>query len=607
MTKKEKLEILINYHDELYWDQNNPEISDVEYDKLVEDLRILDPNSHILKKVHSIPVTLSSKVKHAFPMLSLDKVYTIEELLKWCNKVARNENEEFLIQPKLDGCSAELSNSILGTRGDGYEGEDITNKLPIIKTKSSEGYIEEYNNLDYVRGEIVLSKSEFETFKDRLLRKGGQQYKTVRNACSGILNRDDLDISLGRVLTLVPFDLISRKLKLSELREMDWNNEITIIQGLDYPTDGIVIKLANTEYSKSLGNTSHHPRGELALKFTNPTGTTVLRSVDWSSGKRKLTPIGKVDPVEIGGVIVSNVNLHNYNYILDNNIYLLDTLVIERCGDIIPDVKEVIPGLYRQSIEISNCPYCGSVIIHKAPEVYCVNDNCIGKHIQMLSDSVVRIGIERLGEPTLAKLIDKGFDTLIKILNLTTTDILSLDGFAKTSSSNLFNEIQKVAKGGVYEWQILASLNIKDVGVRMSKIILENIKLQQLRNIPMDELETIAGVGVERSQRIFYGLEEASDYINELLTILPIKEKVKMESKTICFTGKMPEKRAYYEALAKDYGYEPTKSATKSLSILVCMDPNSNSGKLKNAMKNGTEIISVQEFMDRMFTAMERS
>jgi len=604
-SKKEWLEELIKYHNNLFWNKNDPIITDPEYDLLVEELRIIDPDNPLIQKIHTIPTTSSKKVEHTFPMLSLDKVYTIPELLNWCGKVARTKDEKFILEPKLDGCSSEYSKKILSTRGDGYIGEDITDKLPIIKTCSVDGsFITDYNDLYYIRGEIVLSISEFELYKDKLLRKSGQPYKTARSACSGLLNKDDVDVSLGRILTLVPFDLILTTFILTELESLDWDTVIKSYKNLDYPTDGIVIKLADLSYSQSLGNTSHHPRGEMAFKFTNPTGKSVLRDIEWSSGKRKLTPVGKIDPVEIGGVIVSNVNLHNYKYILDKNIQINDTLVIERCGDVIPDVQKVIPGKNRIEIKLECCPECGALVIYNEPELYCTNDNCSGKHLQLLLDSVIRIGIERLGEPTLVKLINKGFNDLIKILKLTKEDILTLEGFANISSENMLNEIQKIIKNGVSEWQLLASLNIKDVGQRMSKIILNDMTLSELRNKSISELECINGIGPERSVRIFNGLKENNNYIDELLKLIPIKKDIKMEKPTICFTGKMPEKRSYYESIASEYGYEPVKSATKTLSVLVCVDPNSGSNKLKNAAKNGTEIISVKEFMDRMCIAM---
>ena len=251
-TNEDQISILerkIERHDYLYWTESDPEISDSDYDKLVEELRTLDPENKLLFKVHT-PVSSDEKVKHLEAMLSLRKFYTVEELLKWLENNCRDENEKILIQPKYDGCSSELNNSILSTRGDGYIGENITSKLPLMKIISNEQVTDE----TYLRGEIVFTKSSFRLNKDKIVRKDGSKYKNERNAVGGILNRDDIDLSIGQILTLIDFTVITIPTTLREIRKLfeKWDGFVKGIQQLDYPTDGIVIKIADQEYYNPL-------------------------------------------------------------------------------------------------------------------------------------------------------------------------------------------------------------------------------------------------------------------------------------------------------------------------------------------------------------------
>ena len=288
---------------------------------------------------------------------------------------------------------------------------------------------------------------------------------------------------------------------------------------------------------------------------------------------------------------------------MDKDIHIGDTLILERCGDVIPDVKEVIPGKSRTPISFETCPVCDSDLEFNDTDLICTNPDCTGKHVRRLVDSVTRIGIERLGEPTIAKLVANGHSNLVDIFNLTREDVIKLERFGESSTKNLLNEIQNVKTRGVYKWQILASLNIPMVGKRMSKTILENMSLTELRNKTVEELDELKDVGFKTANSIYCGLIDNSDYIDELLQTLPIigeKEKPMNEKGTICFTGKMPETRSYYGELAKAVGWEPVSSVTKDLSLLVCANANSTSGKAKKARKYGVNVIGIDDFLNTL-------
>lgn len=588
MTREQELEKHIKELNKMYWEENNENIiPDENYDDLVRELKELNPNNPVLNTLENYKIDTIEKISHRQPMLSLDKVYSVSELLEWAKSVSRNYSESFSLENKYDGWSVERWNDFLSTRGDGYIGEDISKKMVYIKNLNE--------CPQYIHSELLMLKSDFEKYKDKILRKNGSQYKTPRTILTGILSSDDI-ITNEKILTLMPFNSNNVILTYKDLVTFNWDLFIEERKNADYPIDGLVLKLMDEEYGKSLGSTTHHVRSAMALKFTNPTGITVLKDIFWSSGKFKLTPVAIVEPVEIGGVIVDSPNLHNYKYILDKDIQIGDTLILERCGDIIPDVKEVIPGKDRMKVVIDRCPYCQFPVFFNDTDIVCTNTNCIGMAIQRLCDAIARIGIEELGEPTVEKLIGIGYEDLIDIFELTIEDIKLLEGFADTSSKNLYDQIQKVKHNGVYEWQILASLNLFGIGETISKTLLKEMSLNGLRNKTLQELEKFSGIGPERAKEIYYGLQHNDKYINNLCKILKVKETPK-ETRKICFTGKMPKDRSYYFNLAKEHDWTPVDKVTKELGLLVHAVNITSSTKLAKAKKYGVEIMNLEEFL----------
>lgn len=598
MNRKQQLEKEILKHDKLYWELGTREISDPEYDNLVQELKSIEPDHYLVTRINTPRVSSKGKVKHKLPMMSLDKVYSVQELIDWAGKVKRHSKEMYLLEIKYDGWSIELNNNVMSTRGDGLEGDDISNKIIYIRDING-------NELDpnsYIHGETIMMKSTFKKFKNKITRKTGEEYKTERTILQGLLGRDEINPEAIGILTLVPFNHVSIKVPFDNLIRLNWDEIIKNTKNSNYPADGLVLKIADQEYAKSLGATSHHLKSAMALKFGNPTGETVLRGVFFSMGKGVITPVGEIDPVEVGGVIIDSPNLHNYKTILDKDIHIGDTLIIERCGDVIPDVQKVIPGENRIKIELKNCPVCNAVVIYDDPFLKCTNPNCPGKHIKQLLDAVIRVGIDGLKEATLQKIVKQGSHKLADIFRLEKSKFLELDGFAKKKATKLYNEIQRVKNEGIYEWQLLASLNIPGIGRTLSTKILKDMTLNELRSKQPEDLIKLDNIGPERSLEIYNGLITYSSDIDELLSIINIKgEEIETEySKTICFTGTFPEKKSYYENLAKKIGYKPLGKVPKDLTILVCSDPSKNSGKYKLAKKYGIPILSTEEFLEKV-------
>lgn len=592
---------LIEYHNQRYWELGEPEISDDDYDRLMVELRSRDPNHPLLHWVGTQrTASAGGKVKFAKPMLSLDKAYSLEEVVEWAQKYIRSKDEWLLAQPKYDGISANFDGTILATRGDGEIGEDISDKLPLIELEAP-NYTGQLNRP--ARGEIVIRKDDFANLYSHIYKKGGGVYKNSRNAVAGIMGLKDISdmIRQHAKLTLADYSLVSFKIKFSELSGR-FAEIIETVEALPYPTDGVVFKLADTAYSESLGATSHHPRGQIAFKFSGIRRKTKLLAVEWSFGKNALTPVAELDPVEIGGVTIKRATLHNAQNIIDMDIQIHDEVTVERAGDVIPYIVSREPGGERINAMITNCPGCGSTLVRRGPELCCVNPECFETNLQKLTAAVKNFGIEQLGEPTIRKMmLSLGVKKLSDIFKLTQNQLLKLDNFAEKSAANLYREIDTAKH--VADYQFLAALNIPNIGLDIAKILLKHFKLEELSTLSEDELLNVPGIGEKRAKAIVEILHSEAQEINDLLATVEVSKTAQNSSTTrptICFTGKMPEKRSFYENLAAEHGYEAVDSVSQSLSLLVTADISSNSSKTGKAKKLGIPIVELQDFLRQL-------
>lgn len=592
---------LIEYHNQRYWELGEPEISDDDYDRLMVELRNRDPNHPLLHWVGTQrTASAGGKVKLAKPMLSLDKAYSLEEVVEWAQKYIRSKDELLLAQPKYDGISANFDGTILATRGDGEIGEDISDKLPLIELEAP-NYTGQLNRP--ARGEIVIRKDDFANLYSHIYKKGGGVYKNSRNAVAGIMGLKDISdmIRQHAKLTLADYSLVSFKIKFSELSGR-FAEIIETVEALPYPTDGVVFKLADTAYSESLGATSHHPRGQIAFKFSGIRRKTKLLAVEWSFGKNALTPVAELEPVEIGGVTIKRATLHNAQNIIDMDIQIHDEVTVERAGDVIPYIVSREPGEERINAMITNCPGCGSTLVRRGPELCCVNPECFETNLQKLTAAVKNFGIEQLGEPTIRKMmLSLGVKKLSDIFKLTQNQLLKLDNFAEKSAANLYREIDTAKH--VADYQFLAALNIPNIGLDIAKILLKHFKLEELSTLSEDELLNVPGIGEKRAKAIVEVLHSEAQEINDLLATVEVSKTAQNSSTTrptICFTGKMPEKRSFYENLAAEHGYEAVDSVSQSLSLLVTADISSNSSKTGKAKKLGIPIVELQDFLRQL-------
>ena len=595
----EELAELIRHHNRRYWELGEPEISDARYDELVRALAKLAPDHELLTEISTPKVESSGKVRHAEPMLSLDKAYSLEELLEWAAKFRRSPGEELLVEPKYDGISVNYDGRVLSTRGDGEVGEDVSDKLPLIELEAP-GYT---GPLDRpARGELLIRSDDFRTLYSGIRKKDGGVYKNSRNAVAGIMTLKDISPMLVQhaKLTLVDYNLVSLRVRADRLAE-EWEALKLKLVELPYPQDGIVVKLADAAYRASLGNTAHHPRGEIAYKFTNRSCETTLLDVEWSFGKNNLTPVAHLAPVELSGITIKRASLHNVQNLIDMDIRIGDTVTVERAGDVIPYISARKPGAQRRSAVIDRCPSCGAALVRRGPELVCPNANCPETELQRLLAALRSFGVERLGEPTLRKLVKAcGIRRVADLFEITVADLLKIEGFQRKSAENLVNEIRKARR--VDEYKLLASLNIPNVGPHIARKLLEKHTLAELRNLSAGELVSLDGVGPERGAAIAREFATQREYLDELLAAVEVvrsgEDAAAGERGKICFTGKMPEKRSFYEELARRAGYEPVDAVVKDLALLVAADVDGSGSKLAAARKHGVKIVALDEFLE---------
>lgn len=600
MNKEELIE-KIEGANEKYWKDGVSDISDVEYDKLVEELRKIDPNNDLVCQVNE-PVVVGEKIVHKVPMLSLNKVYTKEQLKKWMEQVSRNEEELFLIQPKYDGISGKLEEGKLSTRGNGYEGSNISDKLKMIRIESNK--IVDVTK-DYVLGEIVITNNDFNTVYRKIKSKSGKTFKNSRNAVSGIVGNEDADFYFkqGAVLTFVDYDKNSFEIKMKEFDEKFEKIEEQI-NGYDYPMDGIVIKLKDKEYGDSLGRTEHHPKNQIALKFTNEQAVTKLVGIEWGMGKdNRITSVAVFDPVDIQGVTITKASISltkrsdGGKYIVHGDIAIGDKIVVERAGMVIPYIVNIEESNPRgEIVSIEKCPFCGSDIRIDDNSVVCLNEHCFEGKVKNVTWQLTCLGIFGIGESVIRSIMKKtDIDNLYDFLMIQKKDLIGIDGIGKTMQDNIMCELAKIkcVKASLF----LKALNISNLGESVSKTLLKSFNLDYiLKSLTIADICGMEGIGEITSKNVIEGLNKNRERNLRLLSLFDVEEEKIEEGEKICFTGKSSYTRQEMEDKAREKGFVPVDSVSKDLNILVCADVNSTSSKMNKAKKFGIKIISEQEF-----------
>jgi len=649
----------INYHNYLYYVLDSPEISDEEYDKLFAELKKLEeqfpelitPDSPT-QRVGAEPLPEFKQLKHRLPMLSLDNVFNEEEAREFDKRVKKllNTNEEidFVCEPKFDGLAVELiyENGVLvagATRGDGMVGEDVTANLKTIKYVPLSLIKKKIKPppLLEVRGEVIINKRDFEKLNKQREESGEPLFANPRNAAAGSLRQLDPKITASRPLDIYIYGMgkiegIEFKTqweflntipewgfktnKLNKLcRGIDevieyYKEMLSIRDKLPYECDGMVIKVNEMALQKKLGELSHSPRWAVAFKFPAQQSITRIINIEAQVGRTgTLTPVAVLEPVKVSGVTVSRATLHNMDEVERKDIRIGDYVVVQRAGDVIPEIVKSLPerrsGKEKKFSMPEKCPSCGSKIIREEGEVAyrCINATCPAQIKERIRHFCTReaMDIEGLGEKFIDQMVDRGLvKNVADLYYLKPEDFFHLERMGSKLAENLYNAIQRSKETTLDKF--LYALGILHVGSHIARILAREFNtLENIMKTTRDDLIKIKEIGDQIATSIveFFSNQNNIKLIEKLLKagvkVKPV-EKPKGESplkgKTVVFTGElksMPRDEA--RRRVEEMGGRAASSVSRKTDIVVA-GPGAGS-KLEQAKKLGIKIIDEEEFL----------
>jgi DNA ligase (NAD+) len=648
--KIQKLRNEINHHNYRYYVKNDPLISDYEFDQLLKDLETLEhqfpdlitPDSPT-QRVGETPLTEFTTIEHKVAMLSLDNTYNYDELREFDKRIQKNlDTIEYVVEPKIDGAGVALyyenGHLIRGaTRGDGMRGDDITTNVKTIRSIPLQIQEKTLNTFE-VRGEVYLPISGFKNLNSEQVKNNLPVFANPRNAAAGSLRLLDPRIVATRPLNIFIYYLsysdktfnthyeTIKALKQAGFRVNDHVKKVQNIDqvitycqkleskrdSLDYEIDGVVIKINSLNQQKQLGETIKHPRWAIAYKFAAKQATTTLKDIDIQVGRTgTLTPVAKLEPVQVGGVTVSRATLHNFDELKRKGIRTGDHVLVERSGDVIPQVVKAIPekrtGNEKTRRIPQKCPICSTPVTRAEGEVAvrCPNRMCPARLKWRLKHYASRdaMDIDHLGESTIDKLLEQGFiDSIADLYNLTKSDVLQLEGFKEKSAENLISSIEKSKQQRLS--RLIYGLGIRHVGKYAAQILATHFRsIDSLAKAEIEELNTIFGLGKITAESIasFFTLEEHQELIQKLqqygvktkdttTTDLPLKNK------KFLFTGGL-ESMSRPEAgnQIKNLGGIVVSSVSKDLDYLVV--GNKPGSKYDKAKKMNITILTEKEFL----------
>ncbi len=652
----EKLREEINYHNYRYYVLNAPVISDEEYDGLMRRLmelegqfpELITPDSPT-QRVGAPPREGFATVTHSIPMLSLQDARNEEEIREFDARTKRflglNQGDliEYVAEPKFDGLSCEVAYrngrfSLASTRGDGVVGEDVTPNVKTIRTvpmrllngKDIPSYLE-------VRGEVLMRRADFERLNRDLLRRGEKPFANPRNAAAGSLRQLDPNITAQRPLDFVAWgvgivegmEFKSHWKGLSVLEELGFKvsqprrqchgiEEVLAFyrtlererDDFQYELDGVVIKVNSLELWEKLGTTARSPRWALAAKFKPRQKTTRIVDVSYNVGRTgTITPVAILEPVEVGGVTVSRASLHNFDEVERLDVRIGDTVLIQRAGDVIPEVVMVIKdkrtGREKGISSPERCPVCGAQAVKEGAYYKCVNVSCPAKLVQAIKHFASRraMDIEGLGGKTAELLVERGIvRDLAQIYYLTLEELLSLPGFAMKSAQNLLEAIERSKRPTLARF--IYAMGIPNVGEYNAQVLARYLGTwKRLEEVSLEELMAIRGIGPETARGVisFFQEKRNRNTVERMFKSgLIIQEERRGESplldKTVVFTGALSSmSRDEAKALVEGLGGTVSNSVSRKTDLVVVGE---NPGsKYQRAQQLGIKTIDEGEFL----------
>ncbi len=647
----------IRRHDYLYYVLSKPEISDTEYDRLFAELKKLEqahpefisPDSPT-QRVSGRPLEGFETVRHAVAMLSIDNTYSADELRAFDERVRKGlstEDYDYVVELKIDGLAISLryEDGLLvtaATRGNGVVGDDVTANVRTIKavplklldTANTPSVLE-------VRGEVYMPKKSFEQLNELKAEAGEPLFANPRNAAAGSLKLLDARITATRNLAFFAYAIgqmseplannhydALQKFKdlglpinpnISKARNIDEVIKICLRWGekkhsLDYHIDGMVVKVNRFDQRDILGATGRAPRWCISYKFPAEQAETVVESIDVQVGKSGiLTPVANLRPVQLSGTTVKRASLHNFDELDRLDIRCGDAVVIEKAGEIIPQVievkKDLRPGGTKKFKPPECCPNCGGKIARDSQGVYirCLNPDCAGQLRERLRYFAGRgqMDIEHLGPALIDQLIEAGFvKNFADLYKLRKEQLIELERMAEKSAANIINALEASKHRPL--WRLIAALGIRHIGSQSAEILAEELgSLEALMKADEDRLQSIEQIGpiVAKSVYEYFRDEKNCRIIEELLAegLKPErpgrrKRRTSLAGKTIVVTGALEKfTRKEIEQAIKDNGGKAASSVSKKTDfVLAGKEPG---GKIDKARKLGIKVISETQFL----------
>ena len=638
----------IEYHNNLYYNQDEPEISDFEYDRLLRELEDLEAAFPELRRPDSPTNRVGgsagekfSPVTHAVPMESLHDSFSHDELRDFDRRVREvSPQVQYVVEPKFDGLSVscEYRNGVFvrgSTRGDGTTGEDVTDNLMTIRSlpkriAGAPAYLE-------VRGEVYMSFQSFEELVKRQEENEEKPAKNPRNAAAGSLRQKNAAVTAERRLDIFVFNiqqsegvtLTSHSESLDYLKKLGFpiafyhiydNIEDAIAQieaigdnrgSYDYAIDGAVIKVNSFAVREQLGSTAKYPKWAEAYKYPPEEKPTKLLSVEINVGRTGvLTPVGVFEPVTLAGTTVSRATLHNRDFIEERGICVGDTVIIRKAGEIIPEVLSVSEHAEgaQPFVFPTVCPSCGSPVSQDdEAAIRCTNTDCPAQLMRHLIHFVSRdaMDIDGLGPAVLEQLSAEGLvHSPADLYRLKAEDIAALDRKAEKSAQNLISSIEKSKGNELY--RLVFALGIRNIGLKAAGLLCERFRtIDDIMQADAEEIAAIDGFGSIMAQSVvdYFALESTHELIAQLkelgLQMKPSPQKPQggvFEGMTFVLTGTLPNmKRSEAAKLIAAHGGKTASSVSKKTTYVVAGEEAGS--KLTKAQALGVPILSEEELL----------
>jgi DNA ligase (NAD+) len=660
----EELRTEIRRHDYLYYVLNQPEVGDTQYDLLLRELRDLEerfpelvtPDSPT-QRVAGTPTAEFGVIEHREPMLSLGNVFDSDDLMAWYRRVVRlveREDLAFVCEPKIDGLAISLtyergSLALGATRGDGYRGEDVTANLRTIRSLPLRLELDGPPPRIEIRGEVYLTRTEFNRLNEERAKAGEQLYMNPRNTAAGSLRQLDPRITAGRRLELFAYQLgwvdgpwpartqwqatawlreagfptnpIAARFESIEEVARFCEQWVEKRDDLDYEIDGVVVKVDDLDLQRQLGAVGREPRWATAYKFPAEQAVTRLRRIDVSVGRTGvLTPFAMLEPVFVGGANVSVATLHNEDHVRQIDVREGDDVIVQRAGEVIPQVVGPVlsrrKGRERELREFrmpERCPVCDTPV-HRAPgeaASYCPNRACPAQLPRQVEHFASRgaMDIEGFGEQRSRLFVERDFiHSLADLYGLPDRreELLEVEGIGEKTLDVLFANIEASKQRPLH--RLLIGLGIRHVGGETARDLARHFgSMEPLRAASLEELEAIDGIGPVVAEAVFNYLhdEEYAALIDRLAAAgVRMDEDVSarggpLEGLTIVVTGSLGRwSRNQVEALIKNLGGRVGGAVTKKTDFVVAGE--GGGSKRDKAQQLGLEIIDEDTFVQRL-------